>query len=44
MIQNPVPVLGQHGLRVELNPVHRMLDVLNRHDLAVLRGGGYPER
>src|SRR4051812_22436808 len=43
MVANAVAVLRQHGLRMELHPVHRVLDMADRHDLTVLRGGGYLE-
>ena len=40
VIEQAVPVLGQDRLGMELHSMHRMLDMLNRHNLAVLGGGG----
>jgi hypothetical protein len=36
MIEQTVAMLRENRLRVELNSVHRILDVLDAHDLPVL--------
>ena len=36
VIEQAIAVLGQHRLGMELHSVDRMLDMLDRHDLAVL--------
>ena len=43
-IDQPVAVLGERGLRVELHADDRIRAVLDRHDLAVLRRRGDAER
>jgi hypothetical protein len=44
VVEQTVPMLGENRLRMELNSMYRVLDMLYAHDLPVLRPGGYPQR
>ena len=43
VVEQTVAMLGEDRLRVELNSVHRVLRVLNAHDLPVFRRGSHSQ-